>query len=126
MYGISPKLPISEDSEGNLMNTRTLSESVQQNLKNIILTTPGERVMDVEFGVGLRNYLFLNDVPETTSKLDGAIRQQVSKYMPFVKITELDINSGDRESNLLQVSMRYEIEGLMSDELLFLSLKTNL
>ena len=32
------------------------TEAVQQNFRMLLLTSPGEYVMDVNFGVGLRNY----------------------------------------------------------------------
>tara|TARA_B100001094_G_scaffold246983_1_gene243725 strand:+ start:73 stop:450 length:378 start_codon:yes stop_codon:yes gene_type:complete len=123
MYGIAPKLPIGVEPEGNLQNTKTLAENTQQNLKNIILTAPGERVMDPEFGVGLRNYLFENHTRALESQLEQSIRHQVAKYMPFVNIKELLLDSA--ESNTLQIHLRYSIAGVSSDELLFVSLQTN-
>ena len=59
MYGISPKLPlIVDDLDGHYGLTKTIREAVKQNFKNLILTSPGERVMDQQFGVGLRSYFF--------------------------------------------------------------------
>ena len=61
MYGVSPKLPlIVDDLDGHYGLTKTVREAVKQNFKNLILTSPGERVMDSNFGVGLRNFLFEN------------------------------------------------------------------
>ena len=60
MSGIGPKLPLNQMTEGGFDLTKTIAENVQQNLKNLILTNPGERIMNPDFGVGLRNYLFEN------------------------------------------------------------------
>ena len=35
-----------------------LKEVVEQNLKMVLLTNPGEKIFNLEFGVGLRRYLF--------------------------------------------------------------------
>lgn len=121
MYGIAPRLPISIDDMGNLQNTLTLKENVQQNLKNLILTSPGERIMDPSFGVGLRNYLFENQSQATTAKLESAIMGQVDTYMPFVEIEQLVLD--DSKSNILQIHLRYSVPGVAQDETLFISLK---
>ncbi len=119
MYGIAPKLPIASDDNYRLQNTETIEENTQQNLKNIILTAPGERVMDPSFGVGLRNYLFEPNLPMARGRLESAIDSQVAKYMPFVRIDDLFISEDD--SNRLSIKLRYSIKGIKSDELLFLS-----
>ena len=60
MPGIAPKLPLQLDEVDGYRLTKTIKETVQQNLKMIVLTSPGERIMNPDFGVGLRNYLFRN------------------------------------------------------------------
>ena len=58
MQGFSPKLPLSLDPRDGFLLTKSLPEVVAQNLRMLILTSPGERVMIPAFGVGLYNYLF--------------------------------------------------------------------
>ena len=123
MYGIAPKLPIAFEGGEGFHNTKTIAENTQQNLKNILLTSPGERVMDPDFGVGLRNYLFENQTNALMGRLESAITDQVATYMPFVTINNLVLD--DSEPNFLQISLRYSIAGVASDEVLFLSLKSN-
>ena len=55
MNGISPKLPLLVDKQdGPYGLNKRLNQSIKQNFKNLILTSPGERVMIPEFGVGLK------------------------------------------------------------------------
>lgn len=61
----------------------------------LILTCPGEKVMNPKFGVGLRNYLFEN-FPE--DEIIGQIHEQVSFFMPFLEV--LDVRILRRESNV--------------------------
>jgi phage baseplate assembly protein W len=59
--GISAKLPLAyTKSDGPYLLTQNLTENTKQNLKNLIFTNPGERVMDPNFGVGFYNLLFEN------------------------------------------------------------------
>ena len=59
MYGIGPELPLNRDIKfGNFGLITNFKDQVKQNFKNLLLTSPGERIMNGDFGVGLRNYLF--------------------------------------------------------------------
>ena len=58
MSSISIKLPITPDSGNGYTMIKTIKKMVNQNLKMLILTIPGERVMDPNFGVGVQKYLF--------------------------------------------------------------------
>jgi phage baseplate assembly protein W len=51
--GISAKLPLAyPKSDGPYLLTKDLTENTKQNLKTLIFTNPGERVMILDFGVG--------------------------------------------------------------------------
>ena len=96
--GISPSLPLVIDSkDGAYGLNKTLRESIRQNLKNLILTAKGERVMLPDFGVGLRNFLFEQFNPIVLTNISDEIKSQVSNYMPFVNVRR--INFADSESN---------------------------
>lgn len=91
--GLAPLLPLTTDSVFGAYNLITDFEiMVRQNLKMLILTCPGERVMDTEFGVGLRRMLFESNTPDTYSRIDSDVRSQVQRYMPFVRIDRIDFH----------------------------------
>jgi len=86
MPGLTPILPIVFDSEDGIMTIKTPRGLIVQNLKNILLTSPGERIMDPEFGAGIRKYLFEPSHVTTYMDIETRIRNQVRKYLPFIKI----------------------------------------
>lgn len=99
--GISVALPfVYSKQDGPYRLNKTLSETVKQNLKNLILTSPGERIMLPEFGVGLRRFLFEGISNDTFTKLAVRIRQQVRKYMPFLNIEDIQFATGDTDTDL--------------------------
>ena len=58
MAGLTPKLPLALGGEsGNYQLIQNYKDLIKQNFKNLILTSPGERMMDPHFGVGIRNFL---------------------------------------------------------------------
>ena len=88
---------------------------VGQNLKMLILTAPGERIMDPEYGVGIRNYLFEMNVAQTYDEIDSRVTQQVNKYMPFLDVRTVILGPDDIENgnpNFMKVQIEYYIKPL--------------
>ena len=87
LQGISPKLPLTySKTDGPYLLNKNLKETVKQNFKMLVLTSPGERVMVPDFGVGLRNFLF-------EAMDDSTYGQIVQKILPFNQKDELLITS---------------------------------
>ena len=95
---ISPRLPLASDNRFGYSMLVTMRQAVNQNLKCLILTAPGERIMDPEFGVGIEKYIFSNFGPETVRNIKVNIRQQISKYMPFISVQNVEISFGERST----------------------------
>ena len=107
--GLSPKLPLTKSPIDGYALNKTYQEMIVQNLKMLILTAPGERIMEPDFGVGLRNYLFLNDTPKIRADISAKIDEQVNKYMPFVEILGADFNQIEGQENSLFLRIRFRI-----------------
>ena len=60
MASLAPKLPLTLDSGDGYTSIKILKTMIKQNFKMLILTNPGERVMNPDFGVGIRQFLFEN------------------------------------------------------------------
>ena len=71
--------------------------------------------MEPEFGVGILKYLFENNDGQLYGNIESKIREQVSIYMPFLKITNISFGHPDNDildpadSNMLSVKLHYEI-----------------
>ena len=121
MQGYSPRLPLALDTteDGVYGLNKTLLDTIRQNLKMLLLTNPGERVMDSSFGVGLKKYLFEQDVEEVREAIEGRILQQVNKYMSFVEITEINMSKPQsNDENLLFINIKFTVPVLnVNDEL---------
>lgn len=130
MSGISPKLPLLFDEiDGPYSLNKTIKASVSQNLKNLLLTAPGERIMDPSFGVGIHSFLFENFESVQVNSIKSKIIQQVDKYMPFVEVLEVSAAAGDPtrgESNhLLKVSVEFLIKPLEETDILIINSDAN-
>jgi len=112
--GLSVALPLRIDPvDGAYGLNKTLVDMATQNLKMVILTSPGERIMEPEFGVGVRNYLFAQNSPGLSSQLRDRISQQVSKYLPYISLNNLQVFSpsisGDTDNTRLNIIINYSI-----------------
>jgi len=119
--GLSPQLPVSKDPADGYALNKTYAEVVTQNLKNLILTAPGERIMDVDFGVGIRNFLFEPNTDVTHSAILLRIKEQVGKYMPFLEVQALLFSPDSdslMDSNLIKLEIRYFIKPLQIADVL--------
>jgi phage baseplate assembly protein W len=104
--GVAFPLEITEDNAGYKL--ADLQETVRFNIKNIILTNPGERIMIPDFGVGIIQALFEFSSYDLLETIQDRILQQIGIYAPYVTILELIINPIDEQS--INVKLRYEID----------------
>lgn len=127
MSGFSVKLPLSYDpSDGFYTLNKTYEEVIKQNFKMLLLTNPGEKIMDSNYGIGLTNYLFQNSNNNTFSDIRSRIEQQVATYLPFIRINEILFadaeNSIDLQQNEVSISISYEILPLKKNDVIQISL----
>jgi uncharacterized protein len=128
--GISPKLPLVYNlDDGPFELNKTTKETIAQNLKNLLLTAPGERVMDVNFGVGIRNFLFEGITPETYQRISTGIRQQVNRYMPFVELEKLSFLTNEDNptinANTIVTVIVYTVPALEEQDVITISTKVD-
>ena len=110
--GLSAKLPLTiSPRDGAYTLNQTIKETVAQNIKTIILTSPGERIMDLNFGVGIKRYLFEPLTETTKESIRNRILNQISTYMSSVRIEGLDIQSFE-ESNHINIRLAYTFPGV--------------
>jgi len=88
--GLSVALPLTTSDVFGVYNLNTTFEQLaKQNLKMLILTIPGERIMDPSYGVGLRRYLFEQNDSNTHSDISSKIIEQVQKYLSYIRIDDI-------------------------------------
>lgn len=115
--GIDSKLPLAYDNTDKFYGlTKTLQQNYQQSIKMLLLTSPGERIMLANYGVGLKNFLFEN-TPE--SAMIERIYEQVRLFLPKISIISLDVRRGSNslaansygDANKLTIKLVYSING---------------
>ena len=126
MAGLGARLPLLvSDSDGPYDLLQTIKEVAAQNIKMIVFTNPGERVMDPAFGVGIRRFLFRQNTEQTYSTLKSRIRKQIGRYLPYIKIEKIYVNSPinnpEIPENFMGLILEYKIEPYNERDVLELS-----
>ncbi|MHA2351280.1 MAG: GPW/gp25 family protein, partial [Candidatus Thorarchaeota archaeon] len=131
--GLSPKLPLSIDQIDGYALTKNFKEVARQNLKMVVLTNPGERIMLPNFGVGIKRYLFQNADTFVFEEIEEKIRQQVRTYLPYITIDNINFLSESNDfvqaeiepsslSNYLHIQIRYRIPSIFISDTLSLQI----
>ena len=99
------------NGEAVFNSSYTTKEQVKSNLINLLLTTPGERLMNPNFGVGIRNLLFEQVIDKETILIritDGA-----QSYIPEIEISDVFIKRENMETtpeiHTVRISIYYQI-----------------
>tara|TARA_Y100000310_G_C20597874_1_gene771436 strand:- start:441 stop:896 length:456 start_codon:yes stop_codon:yes gene_type:complete len=88
--------PLGEILPGLNLTKKSGVELVKGNLRQLLLTNKGERIMLPEFGLGLRRYLFHPLDEELFENIKLHILSGIAKYMPQINILKISvINSED-------------------------------
>ena len=120
IVGLAPVAPLRAGAKGQYLMVQDYASLVKQNFKNLLLTAPGERVMDVDFGVGLRNYLFEPNDHFVRDEVSGRVERQVRKYLPYVTVLDIDYSSPDTDYDASKISVKilYEVVPLGVQDLI--------
>jgi len=99
--GLSVALPLTIDPTFGPYGLNTTYEDLAtQNLKMLLLTNPGERIMHPNFGVGLRSYLFEQNTPLTFDDIKRDIQNQCARYLPYIGIDRIQFYTSEVSSNM--------------------------
>ena len=114
MAGLAARLPLLiSESDGPYDLLQSIKEVAAQNVKMVVFTNPGERIMDINFGVGIKRFLFRQNTRETHDILRSRIREQITRYLPYIKILELQIDSPltnpNMPDNFMKLRLAYKI-----------------
>ena len=118
--GLSVALPLEVNSiDGAYGVHKDLQSVARQSLKMLILTSPGERIMAPDFGIGMRRYLFEQNIPGFGARLKSKVGEQVTKYIPYIRLDNLSVINS-RDNNTINLQISYSIPSAqLSDEFVF-------
>ena len=108
-YGIT--LPAKRGVNGFFEQGFTSYEQTKSNLRNLLSTKKGERVMQPDFGSGLHSLLFEPMTDTLEEDIQSNVTEVVSFWLPYVRIEQIDIKMTDemKDRNIAEISISFSV-----------------
>ena len=92
--------------------------AIKNSVKNIFQWTPGERILNPEFGSNLRQYLYRGITTYNVEAIMAEIQRCFTKWEPRARLVSVkDISGvGDTEDNTVQLEIIYTIPSLSREQ----------
>lgn len=107
---IGVTLPLQRGTTGYFNQSFQTIDQIKSNLKNLLLTRKGERLMHPTFGTSLYDSLFNQNTDALELEIQSSIESSVAEWMPFISIEEILVNQSntnrDRYSFVVSLSFR--------------------
>jgi len=77
---------------------------IKNDLKQLLLTSPGERVMRPDYGTPIRKYAFEQLDRQSVTELHAGIRQAITRFEPRVQVVTITIVPKEGQ-NLVEITI---------------------
>ena len=102
--------PVGVDSTGQIALARG-SRDIEQAMRLILMTYPGERPMRPGFGSRLRDFVFDGATWENAAAVATEVRASLAQWEPRATVTDVVVTPEAVEPGLLSIDIAYVING---------------
>ena len=99
--------PLRADTNNSFAMTKNSIQQSRHNLRNLLLTYPGERVGNLEFGCRLREVCFEQQDENLPKKIQTAIADAVTKFLPYINLVDISTQSDTNQSEKVYVTIKF-------------------
>ena len=104
---IGLSFPLRRDKFHDFAMTKNSLQQSRHNIKNLLLTYPGERVGQPEFGSKLRELCFEQIDDNLPERIEEEVRKSVSIWLPYINVTEVQTLNEEGDENKIFVRVTY-------------------
>jgi len=102
---IGIRYPLGFSPEGFFFKTKTILEQSKANMRNLLLTSKGERVMQPDFGSRLLDIVF-DQGSNIPTRIEEEIREVVGVQLPYININNVFVVQST-DTNQVDVSIEF-------------------
>lgn len=99
--------PVAFDKSAGTVQMVSFEEDVNQSIDIILGTTPGERIMQPEFGCNLKQLVFEEVNSSLVAKIDHLIYHAILNFEPRIKLIKVDVDIADELNGILKITITY-------------------
>ena len=104
------KFPLQKGTKGAFETNNTTLDAITSDLKILLLTNYGERPCQYDFGANLRGLIFEVEGDQLTTAIKDRIQAAIDKWMPFVLIKDITVETSATNLNIKTNEMKLTIE----------------
>jgi phage baseplate assembly protein W len=94
---------------GDFAVSYTTIEQTKSNMRNLVLTNKGERVMHPNFGCDIYKLLFNNITPSIINQMKSQIQKQVNIWLDYVNLLDVDIRQVSPDVNKVNINIWFAL-----------------
>ena len=101
--------PLELDQTGSFKLV-TDDREIEQAIRLIIGTTPGERPMRPQFGCAISQFVFAEATASTTGQIAAEVQRSLTRWEPRIDLDDVLVTIDDNDRSLLYIDVRYRIK----------------
>ena len=84
-------------------------DSVREVIRNILLTSSGERLMRPQFGAGLLDFIHQPNNETTRNVMANVVKKSIAQWETRVLVKSVDVLPDRNNLSVVQISIRYQM-----------------
>jgi uncharacterized protein len=100
--------PLRTDATGGIAMVSRERE-IEEAIRLILGTSPGERPMRPEFGCRIHEFVFASADGATASLVAGEVRRALGRWEPRIDVEDVTVSFDARDAAVLYIDIRYSI-----------------
>lgn len=106
--GAGWSFPMRTDATGSIALV-THDREIEESIRLIVGTAPGERPMRPEYGCAIHDYVFATIDPDTAGRIAGEVRSSLVRWEPRIKVQGVDVTVDPKDQTLVYIDIRYSV-----------------
>ena len=102
--------PLRTDPTGGIALVARERE-IEEAIRLVLGTSPGERPMRPEFGCRIHDYVFASADGATASAIAAEVREAIRRWEPRVDIEDVQVSFDARDAAVMYIDIKYAIRG---------------
>ncbi|HET7523186.1 MAG TPA: GPW/gp25 family protein [Acidimicrobiales bacterium] len=104
------RYPLGTDASGSIaLNSN--DQELEQAIRLILTTAPGERPMRPRFGCGIHDFVFAPADANTAGRLSVEVKRALTFWEPRIEVKSVEVSVDQYARNTLYINILYEKKG---------------
>ncbi|MEU8785763.1 GPW/gp25 family protein [Streptomyces sp. NPDC048637] len=102
--------PLRTDAGGGIALVRRERE-IEESIRLVLATAPGERPMRPEFGCAVHDMVFAPVNEATAGRIRYEVRSSLDRWEPRIEVQDVEVSPAPDDPSVLFIDVRYSVRG---------------